>query len=247
MPKDLVPTAKAPYWEHPTKSEVVCFYHCGEVREIDFKKLKSICRVKAVQMGKPEYADDFASAAVEISLRKIKNGFTEHGHLNNRHWLWSEFYNSETGSKSPNSKKALAHKNTVSYSKEINNDGDTYLDFYADNLNLNPEERLLAAENLKEKLLLLKAENDERKKVVPIKNYRPSIVAEENRVYVFLLLKSEYRAFGELNLNTLAEECGMGLKEFKLAIGRLDRKAKIFIRNHFYFLPDEFYFTDEAA
>jgi hypothetical protein len=71
-------------------------------------------------------------------------------------------------------------------------------------------------------------------------------VAEESRVYIFLLKNSKYLGFAPFNIDNLAEECGMELKEFKLAIGRLDRKAKILIEKQFYFLPDEF-FKKQAA
>lgn len=233
-------------WPDPKHPDLYFFKHENELRWVNLSFLKSHCLRKSREVKCLNVAEDFSQWACLANIERINNGNTKNGHLNNVNWLWNEFIDREYGVKSPMGKRAQAYKNTISYDVALNEDGGTLLDILTDDKNPSPAEVIEAKEAVKEKLILIKAENDERKKVVPVKNYNQSFVAVENRVYRFLLEQSAYRGFGPMNLNTLAQECGMELKEFKLAIGRLDRKAKLLIKNYFYFLPDEL-FTDEVA
>lgn len=244
MSKKSTPTPETkPHWNHPAKPYVVCFRHNGELRELDLEKLMSLCRAYACKMGKPQVADDFANTAVAISLRKIENGFTENGHLNKASWLWSEFDDSENGSKNPNGKKALANKNTCSHSKEINDDGDTYLDTFADNSNLNPEEALLAKETLNEigEEAITEALRDRKKERrearAKIAEQRVFRLNSEDKLYKFLLSKADSLGRIEKNPKSLSKEYGITFNEFNKIISRLKTKRKVNITREYYIVP----------
>lgn len=244
--KSLNPKSKKPKglktvgWNDPKYPDLHFYKHENELRWINHSLLRSHCLRKANEVKCFEIAEDFAQWAVLANLIRINNGNTKNGHLNNVDWLWNEYIDREYGVKSPMGKKAQAYKNTISYDVALNENGGTLLDIFVDTNNPNPEEALEAKDAVREKLILLKNENDERKKIVPIKNYHPKSVAVENRVYDFLANRNEC-GFGSYNPDLLAEKCGIPVRDFKLAVGRLDKKARLIINKKVgaYYLPDE--------
>lgn len=252
--KSLNPKSKKPKglktvgWKDPKYPGFYFFKHERELRWLDTNTLYTVCFNVAISSGmvNPDKVPEFANWACESAIKKINNGNTKNGHLNDATFLLNDWLQLEKGHKNPNSNRALQFKKTVSYDNTINDDGDTFRDLIPDTKSLDPEQEILLKEKLINTFIELKLENVEKKKIIELKRHPKRVIERENRVYQFLLSKTESYCSGIYNQKFLAQECGMELGEFKTTIEKLVEKARVCLVGDIFFLPDEF-ITDEIA
>ena len=203
----------------PKNPLVHWFVHEGEKRSVDFGTLQKLAKQYACSKKFSHLAEDFAQWCVLKNLERIAKGFTQYAHLNDCHWLWTEYIEKNFGAKSQTGPKWERASKTVSYDNPISHcSEDSFLDLVPAN-ELSPEERLILKEELSS---LSESEVEEA-----LLNDRAARKANDGLVYDHIVRLCGSLGMTKYKPSHAASDLNLTAEEVSGAIQRLVRRGII--------------------